>query len=82
MGHLCSSLIIVLLLLSLAQGAQGSWNQTGCGKQLVSGRILNGQNAKDGTWPWQVSVQKNGSHYCGGSLIAASWVVTAAHCFN
>uniref|UniRef100_A0A8C3TBI4 Peptidase S1 domain-containing protein n=1 Tax=Chelydra serpentina TaxID=8475 RepID=A0A8C3TBI4_CHESE len=48
----------------------------------VSGRILNGQAAKDGAWPWQVSVQMYGSHNCGGSLISESWVVSAAHCFD
>ncbi|XP_039388451.1 serine protease 27-like [Mauremys reevesii] len=84
MGHLCSPLAIALLATSLAQGAQGSQNQTGCGKPLVSlsGRILNGQDAKAGAWPWQVSVQRYGSHICGGSLISESWVVSAAHCFD
>ncbi|TFJ97867.1 E3 ubiquitin-protein ligase TRIM68 [Platysternon megacephalum] len=82
MGHLCSLLAIALLATSLVQGAQGSENQAGCGKQLVSGRILNGQAAKDGAWPWQVSVQRHGSHVCGGSLISESWVVSAAQCFT
>uniref|UniRef100_A0A674KAN5 Peptidase S1 domain-containing protein n=1 Tax=Terrapene triunguis TaxID=2587831 RepID=A0A674KAN5_9SAUR len=55
-----------------------------CGKQLVSlsGRILNGQDAKAGAWPWQVSVRQNGFHICGGALISESWVVSAAHCFD
>ncbi|XP_053880594.1 serine protease 27-like isoform X2 [Malaclemys terrapin pileata] len=52
------------------------------GKQLVSGRIFSGQDAKDGAWPWQVSVQRNGFHICGGSLISESWVVSGARCFN
>ncbi|EMP39522.1 Serine protease 27, partial [Chelonia mydas] len=55
---------------------------TGCGKRMVSGRIFNGQAAKDRAWPWQVSVQQNGFHICGGSLISESWVVSAAHCFD
>uniref|UniRef100_A0A8C8VM07 Peptidase S1 domain-containing protein n=1 Tax=Pelusios castaneus TaxID=367368 RepID=A0A8C8VM07_9SAUR len=53
-----------------------------CGKQLVSGRIFNGQDAKDGAWPWQVNVQRSGSHVCGGSLISENWVLSAAHCFT
>lgn len=31
--------------------------------------------------PWMVSLQtSSGSHYCGGSLITPTWVVTAKHC--
>ncbi|XP_009977998.1 PREDICTED: chymotrypsin-like protease CTRL-1 [Tauraco erythrolophus] len=44
-------------------------------------RIINGQNAVPGSWPWQVSLQtSSGSHFCGWSLIDKNWVVTAAHC--
>ncbi|XP_069821368.1 chymotrypsinogen A-like [Dendropsophus ebraccatus] len=59
----------------------------GCGvpsiKPVISGyaRVVNGEDAVSGSWPWQVSVQTNtGAHYCGGSLISDLWVVTAAHC--
>ncbi|XP_069580258.1 ovochymase-1 [Brachyistius frenatus] len=31
-------------------------------------------------WPWQVSLQSNGRHYCSGALIHRHWVVTAQHC--
>ncbi|NXG60072.1 CTRL protease, partial [Hemiprocne comata] len=62
----------------------------GCGVPAISPsvqyseRIVNGQNAVPGSWPWQVSLQsRTGSHFCGGSLISQYWVVTAAHCnFN
>ncbi|CAH2306884.1 chymotrypsinogen 2-like [Pelobates cultripes] len=52
-------------------------------KPLISGyaRIVNGENAVSGSWPWQVSMQDStGFHFCGGSLINSLWVVTAAHC--
>uniref|UniRef100_A0A3Q0R2L5 Ovochymase 1 n=1 Tax=Amphilophus citrinellus TaxID=61819 RepID=A0A3Q0R2L5_AMPCI len=31
-------------------------------------------------WPWQVSLQFNGRHYCSGALIHPHWVITAKHC--
>lgn len=42
-------------------------------------RIVGGVEATPGEFPWMVSVQ-SGSHFCGASLIAPTWVLTAAHC--
>ncbi|NWT39291.1 PRS55 protease, partial [Chroicocephalus maculipennis] len=40
-----------------------------------------GRYAKAGEFPWHVSIQSNGKHICGGTIISALWVLTAAHCF-
>lgn len=43
---------------------------------------MGGQDSVDAEWPWIVSIQKNGTHHCAGSLLTSRWVVTAAHCFK
>ncbi|KAH8331842.1 hypothetical protein KR074_011125 [Drosophila pseudoananassae] len=49
----------------------------------ISGRITNGKNAVADQFPYQVGLSfssSEGGWWCGGSIIAANWVVTAAHC--
>ena len=48
------------------------------------GQIVGGEVAAAGVWPWMVAIQAYTEPeyytFCGGSLIAPSWVLTAAHC--
>ncbi|KAK5907875.1 hypothetical protein CesoFtcFv8_005679 [Champsocephalus esox] len=61
----------------------------GCGSPAVqpeTSRVVNGEEARPHSWPWQISLQvKHGSrfhHTCGGTLIAPRWVLTAGHCIT
>ena len=46
----------------------------------VSERVVGGVEAVPHSWPWMVSLQHNGRHFCGGSLVNNEWVVSAAQC--
>ncbi|KAB0797802.1 hypothetical protein PPYR_08795 [Photinus pyralis] len=45
-------------------------------------RVVGGQNAPDGAFPYQVSIRVAGEHNCGGSIIDATTILTAAHCLS
>ncbi|KAM7381654.1 hypothetical protein PAMA_012480 [Pampus argenteus] len=50
-----------------------------CGVASLNTKVVGGENAVGGSWPWQVSVHLI-AHTCGGTLISDEWVLTAAHC--
>ncbi len=60
------------------------------GAQGVAPQIVGGEEAEPGAWPWQVAlIDPNwigsdqhfyNAQFCGGSLVAEDWVLTAAHC--
>ncbi|XP_063234614.1 brachyurin-like [Bacillus rossius redtenbacheri] len=60
---------------ALKQPLQGSPNRGG-----HVPRIMGGQNAKEGQFPFVTAVTIDDSFYCTSSLLSHNWIVTAAHC--
>jgi len=89
MGGVCSVLvtfkfIMILLLVTLvlvgSALAQNIDQSCKCGQKTIN-RIVGGQPTEVNEWPWQAALMlgSNGP-FCGGSLIADRYVLTAAHC--
>jgi len=64
--------IVLLCFVGLAVGLQ---RPRGNGE-----RIIGGQQAARGQFPYQAQIQYLSSHQCGAAIINEHWLVTAGHC--
>jgi secreted trypsin-like serine protease len=76
--------IVICLCLSLVWGTP---LQKGRSKPVplknIGPRIINGEVAALGQFPWQAAVHFSGQGFiwfCGGSIISEEWILTAGHC--
>lgn len=44
-------------------------------------RIVGGTTVPVAEFPYQVSIEQEGYHFCGGAIVSKTYIVTAAHCF-
>lgn len=88
-------MLAALALCPLLAAAAGDTELNGLGKAEVAAvetpnldlpevpgdnKIVGGVTAEKGEFPFLVSLQDLAGHFCGGSLIAKDWVLTAEHC--
>lgn len=83
--------LLILFVISLALAVNCfEISSTTCGEDgfrpsQLNDRIVGGQPAQSGWWPWMGSVMHKvipGYRFCGASLITPGWAVSAAHCFK
>lgn len=71
------TLCIVLLVAIFASSTSGASIKK---RPNPEGRIVGGFPIDIKQVPWQASMQRNGKHACGASIISDKWLLTAAHC--
>jgi secreted trypsin-like serine protease len=85
-----AAIIAALALPAFPADPQAVRNALDALKPSANLRIVGGAAALGGAWPWQVLVVipaagsdgKPTAMMCGGSVISARWILTAAHCFQ
>ncbi|WP_095159879.1 serine protease [Pseudomonas sp. Irchel 3E13] len=81
-------LLILPLGLSQADWLSTTYRSPSYELILLQPKIIGGREANQGDDPWQVALIRGNNYgpdrrpFCGGVLIAASWVLTAAHCIG
>uniref|UniRef100_A0A1Q3FNL9 Putative trypsin-like serine protease n=1 Tax=Culex tarsalis TaxID=7177 RepID=A0A1Q3FNL9_CULTA len=75
---------LVLLLVTIPLVVGSSFFQCGVPKVRVNEVIVRGRDASPGSFPWHTAVYhrkgRSASYACGGTLISATFVLTADHC--
>ena len=84
------NMILGMLLVASTHGAIAQTRDSDDNSSNIyeeSMRVVGGNPAESNAWPWQIAFFKKRASdgvftfFCGGSVIAPTWVLTAGHCF-
>ncbi|XP_020799849.1 trypsin-4 [Drosophila serrata] len=57
-------------------------NAAAAAQRQPDSRIVNGRDATEGEFPYQLSLRRQTVHICGASILSGNWAITAAHCID
>nr|XP_017014640.2 trypsin beta-like [Drosophila takahashii] len=57
-----------------------AFNLLSAGRVPLEERIIGGSDIEIEMAPWQVSLEEEGQHVCGGAIYSEDIIITAAHC--
>lgn len=75
-----TSALAVVLIASAAAAGQEYEGEPSRGPEPPELRVVGGQPAGPGQFPWLAALHVGSSFECGATVVAPNWVMTAAHC--
>jgi secreted trypsin-like serine protease len=73
--------LLIVCIVIMIQPSPALYNESQTDSMLTTNkRIIGGGIAQPHSYPFIVGLEENKYHFCGGTILTDSWILTAAHC--